>query len=186
MLTRMAGAVWLGLVLVMLGSAPLAAQERPGRGPITEAAQAWAIIDSNDAKELETFIKHFGETFYGDLARVKLEKLEKLAKAAPPKGESGGIEGRYEVRGVNPNGSSYRGEVTIRADKSRYAFNWRISNSQTFYGTGTLVGTTISVDWGQKYPVIYKVGSDGVLRGKWENGRATEDLIPWASAGLRN
>jgi hypothetical protein len=33
-----------------------------------------------------------------------------------------------------------------------------------------LQGNSISVEWGQQYPVIYEVGSDGVLRGKWDNG----------------
>lgn len=176
MLTRIAGVVWLALGVLAL--APASAQERPGRGAATEAAQAWEVIDSNDAKELETFIKYFGDTFYGDLARVKLERL---AKAAETRARARGIEGMYDARGTNPNGTTYRGEATITAEGNRYHFHWRIG-SQTFQGSGILKGATIAVDWGQKYPAVYKLGGDGVLRGRWHNGRATDDLFPRVSA----
>jgi hypothetical protein len=88
------------------------------------------------------------------------------------------ISGKYSVRGTNPDGTTYHGTLTIRRDGNRYRFDWVISNGDTFRGTGTLNGNTIVVDWGQKYPVIYKVGPNGVLTGTWSNGFATETLIP--------
>jgi hypothetical protein len=88
------------------------------------------------------------------------------------------LPGQYTVAGVNPNGSSYRGEVTITEDGGVYSFRWRISNGDIFRGKGRLRGRILSVDWGQKYPVIYHVDDNGTLRGKWANGRASEDLTP--------
>src|SRR5262245_53497778 len=76
----------------------------------------------------------------------------------------GNLDGVYDVQGVNPNGSTYSGEVTIQRQGSSYQFRWRIG-SQTFQGSGALRGGSLTVNWGQRYPVIYVVGNDGVLRG---------------------
>jgi hypothetical protein len=88
------------------------------------------------------------------------------------------ISGKYTAHGTNPDGSMYSGSVTIRRDGNRYRFDWVIANGQALHGTGILNGHTISVDWGQTYPVIYLVGPNGVLTGTWNNGTATETLIP--------
>jgi hypothetical protein len=170
MLRAIGSALVLALALTVLSSIPPSAQERPSRELAIEAAKAWESVDHTDPKELEAFIKHYGDTFYGDLARNRLAKLSLPGRRI-------GIEGTYEARGTNPNGSTYRGDVSIKADGNAYFFHWCISG-QTFQGNGVLQGKSISVDWGQQHPVIYQVGSDGVLRGKWDNGRATEDLFP--------
>jgi len=88
------------------------------------------------------------------------------------------ISGKYSVDGTNTNGTTYHGSVTIRRDGNRYRFDWLISNVGIYSGTGTLDGGTIVVDWGQKYPVIYQIGANGVLSGTWNNGTATETLVP--------
>jgi hypothetical protein len=88
------------------------------------------------------------------------------------------IDGNYAVHGTNADGTTYRGRVVIQGDGKNYHFDWLIANGDTFTGTGRLNGNTIVVDWGQRYPVIYRVGADGVLHGTWDNGRATETLIP--------
>jgi hypothetical protein len=108
------------------------------------------------------------------------EKSGSASAASNPTQPSGlaDLPGKYAVAGVNPNGSTYHGEVTITEDGGVYDFRWRISNGDTFRGKGRLRGRIISVDWGQKYPVIYHVDDDGTLRGKWSNGRASEDLTP--------
>lgn len=72
----------------------------------------------------------------------------------------------------------YRASVTIRRDGDHYRFVWLIASGDTYQGTGVLNGRTIVVDCGQKYPVIYNVGVNGVLTGTWNNGTATETLIP--------
>jgi hypothetical protein len=90
----------------------------------------------------------------------------------------GDISGKYSMHGTNPNGTIYHGFVTIHRDGDRYRFDWVISTGDTYRGTGILSGTSIVVDWGQQYPVIYQVGPNGVLTGTWNNGTATETLVP--------
>ncbi|WP_020198262.1 hypothetical protein, partial [Leptospira interrogans] len=58
------------------------------------------------------------------------------------------ISGKYKVSGTNPNGSSYNGSVTISQSNGEYLFTWTVAG-QTFTGTGTLEGTTLTVDWGE-------------------------------------
>jgi len=88
------------------------------------------------------------------------------------------LPGSYRIEGVNPDGSNYGGLVTITADGDVYNFRWKISSSQTYFGSGRLRGRIITVDWGQQYPVIYRVNDDGTLRGTWANGIASEVLLP--------
>lgn len=86
------------------------------------------------------------------------------------------ISGMYNVSGRNPDGSRYAGTVVIsQVSGNTYSFTWKIG-SQTFEGQGDLNGDTISVDWGQADPVIYKVRPDGTLMGLWARGRASETL----------
>lgn len=88
------------------------------------------------------------------------------------------VAGTYSVHGTNPNGSTYTGTVVVKPEGGRYYFSWLIANGDTYRGTGTRTGNTLVVPFGGKYPVIYEVGADGVLHGKWENGRASETLVP--------
>lgn len=101
-----------------------------------------------------------------------------LATATAAIAQGAPVGGTYSAHGTNRNGSTYTGTVVIRPDKSRLHFGWLISDGQTYEGTGTRDGDTIVVNWGAKYPVIYNVGADGVLYGKWDNGRASETLVP--------
>ncbi|MBL8564435.1 MAG: hypothetical protein JNM89_01820 [Hyphomicrobiaceae bacterium] len=101
-----------------------------------------------------------------------------LAGPCPVWAQGAPIGGSYSAHGTNPDGSSYTGTVVIRPDAGRYRFSWLIANGDTFKGTGTRDGDTVVVAWGSKYPVIYQVGADGILHGKWDNGRASETLVP--------
>ena len=88
------------------------------------------------------------------------------------------LEGNYNCTGTNPDGSKYRGTTTItRISADRYSLKWSIG-TQTLTGTGALAGNTLTADWGDKWPVIYRVNVDGTLEGTWSNGRATETLVP--------
>jgi formylglycine-generating enzyme required for sulfatase activity len=50
-----------------------------------EAAQAWAAIqNTTSVAVLEDFIRQFGTTIYGSMARARLEELKKLAVVVPP------------------------------------------------------------------------------------------------------
>jgi hypothetical protein len=87
------------------------------------------------------------------------------------------VEGTYDVTGTNPDGSRYSGTCRItRIGQHRYQFAWSVGAS--YRGIGTLVGTTLTVEWGSDSPAVYQVRSDGVLVGTWAKGTGTETLIP--------
>ncbi len=90
----------------------------------------------------------------------------------------GRIPGDYACQGSNPNGSAYRCNVTISRSGDIYSFRWLIADGTRYSGTGRLRGRTLTVDWGQSAPVIYQVGDDGVLRGRWARGAGRETLTP--------
>jgi TPR repeat protein len=51
--------------------------------PTSEVAQAWAAAQGTTSQEvLEDFIKRYGESFYGTLARARLEELKKTRQRA--------------------------------------------------------------------------------------------------------
>lgn len=86
--------------------------------------------------------------------------------------------GSYTVQGSTPDGAKYEGSVVISGDAaSGFHVVWTIG-SDTYEGTGTLSGTTLTVDWGQTEPVVYKISADGAtLTGKWgKRGRGREKL----------
>jgi hypothetical protein len=88
------------------------------------------------------------------------------------------LAGQYDVNGRDPQGKRYRGTAEItEMGEDRYRFRWRVGNS-SYTGSGRFEGGKITVDWGDKYPVIYEPKAEGVLVGTWANGRATETLRP--------
>ena len=86
------------------------------------------------------------------------------------------ISGNYNAAGTNPNGTSYKGTVKITKKKDVYFFQWKVGKS--YKGSGKLSNDLLIVNWGDKYPVIYSVQSDGILNGTWADGKATEVLTP--------
>jgi formylglycine-generating enzyme required for sulfatase activity len=59
----------------------------PSTQPTNDAAQAWAAAQGTTSQAvLESFIKRYGDSFYADLARARLEDLKKsqVAVVAPP------------------------------------------------------------------------------------------------------
>lgn len=86
--------------------------------------------------------------------------------------------GSYAVQGSTPEGAKYEGSVVISGEAaSGFHVVWTIGG-ETYEGTGTLSGTTLTVDWGQAEPVVYKISADGAtLTGKWgKRGRGREKL----------
>jgi len=60
----------------------------PGPSTSSDAAQAWTVAErSTDPAVLEAFIKYYGDTFYGTMARSRLAELKRqqVAVAEPPK-----------------------------------------------------------------------------------------------------
>lgn len=105
--------------------------------------------------------------------------LERVSAADKPTDTHGRpeIAGRYVANGKNPNGSTYRGEVSIKQDADGYYFFWKIGDTQ-YQGRGDHAAGKFTIDWGDAYPVIYRLASDGSLIGTWNNGNASEVLAP--------
>lgn len=51
-------------------------------------------------------------------------------------------------------------------------------NGDTIRGQGTREGRILTIDWGDKTPVIYVVMPDRTLHGTWDDGLALEKLTP--------
>jgi hypothetical protein len=85
--------------------------------------------------------------------------------------------GRYWVRGRNPDGRSYSGDVLITRQGNRQHLDWKVGTSN-YQGTGTLSGNLLTVDWGSTTPVVYALTPDGSLRGLWDSGAGEEVLMP--------
>jgi hypothetical protein len=86
-------------------------------------------------------------------------------------------EGNYDVVGYNPNGTEYRGTLVLKREGDLYYMTWYIGDS-TANGKGYLKGNILTIDWGSDSPVIYTVQENGVLKGTWAKGTATETLTP--------
>jgi hypothetical protein len=75
------------------------------------------------------------------------------------------LAGIYYVQGANPNGSRYRGMLTLTPSSKEYLFRgW------------------IGKQWGDKSPVVYTFGQQSNLDGEWADGSATEKLVLYARA----
>jgi hypothetical protein len=103
------------------------------------------------------------------------ERLALYARAAS--GSVNAPEGSYSFTGRNTNGTRYRGTVNIARQGDRYRLNWQVGTT-SYQGVGALEGNVMIVNWGAQTPVIYALGSDGVLRGLWDAGKAEETLTP--------
>jgi hypothetical protein len=104
--------------------------------------------------------------------------------APTPTPETIDLAGVYRVEGTNPNGSNYRGMVALAQNNDQFNFTWWIGKDM-FRGTGHFAGKMLVVNWGDKTPVIYTFGDEGVLDGEWADGSATEtlDLVANAAPG---
>ena len=98
------------------------------------------------------------------------------APAAP------GIEqlaGSYYVRGRNPSGAYYYGTAETVMESGNLRINWTWSNGKTDTGLASMVQNTLTaVIPGFSAPAIYVIGKDRTWRGTWDNGRASEVLVP--------
>ncbi|MCB1139597.1 MAG: fibronectin-binding protein [Leptospiraceae bacterium] len=87
-----------------------------------------------------------------------------------------GLPGTYSLEGTNPDGSPYRGTVTIKQEEESYSVEWNIAGQKTT-GSGQLDGETLTVDWGQQSPMIYQIQEEGArLHGTWAGGQGSETL----------
>jgi len=86
------------------------------------------------------------------------------------------ISGVYRAEGRNPDGSTYRGTVTVQESVSgAVGFAWIVGN-QSYAGVGQRDGRVVSVNWGDAHPVVYVIMPNGTMHGTWGDGRALERL----------
>ena len=79
------------------------------------AAQAWeAVKNSNDAGVLESFLRYYGDGFYGDLARSRLAEIKKpnITASLPPQRALTGQDGETSVQFGGPPYCKYT--VTLK------------------------------------------------------------------------
>jgi hypothetical protein len=129
-------------------------------------------------------------SFFGDFV---FRPTGPVANAAPTSQRTNGLAaagrppnltGIYRVQGTNPNGSHYRGMLTLTPFGKDFLFKWWIAR-QTFTGSGQFAGRMLVVNWGQTSPVVYSIDQNGSLDGEWADGTATEKLELVARAAER-
>ncbi len=90
------------------------------------------------------------------------------------------LVGTYRVTGTNPDGSSYRGTLTIEAQGETYSLIWEVGNTLTT-GVGLRQGDVLSGGWDCGV-VTYQIQGDGSLEGVWalcgERHIGTERAVP--------
>lgn len=127
------------------------------------------------SRDLDAARKWFEKAAAAGMSAAK-PALERLASTNQTgSAASANIAGRYTTHGKNPNGSTYRGDVTIEQHDGVYHFFWKIGND-SYQGKGGMENGKLVIDWGDSSPVIYTLASDGRLMGTWSNGNASEVL----------
>lgn len=107
-----------------------------------------------------------------------------LVLASAANAESLTLAPKYDAVGVNPDGSKYTGEVTVKIiSDTTFAIQWTI-NGTIYKGFGMRRNDALAATYmieGEPGLVIYKVDGDG-LDGLWairgENGNGSEHLTP--------
>lgn len=82
-----------------------------------------------------------------------------------------GLAGTYDIAGKNPNGSVYKGKLSIAPEAGGYKFAWDNGSG----GFGIKQGDTVSVGIGGSRCafVAYEIKGNGMLDGIW-GGYGTE------------
>lgn len=89
------------------------------------------------------------------------------------------LAGNFYVRGRNPNGNYYYGTAATAMEGGNLRITWTWSNGKTDTAVANLVQNVLTaVIAGYDSPAIYTIGKDRVWRGTWDNGRASEVVVP--------
>lgn len=113
-----------------------------------------------------------------------LNTPKSLATPTPDEGLVASLVGRYALAGTNPDGSAYRGQVSIQWVGDQFQVTWVVGDL-IYTGTGVLERGTLVVTWrglGGEGFAIYDLEENGVLSGKWftstEDPPGMETLTP--------
>ena len=101
-----------------------------------------------------------------------------------------GLAGTYTVNGIDPTGAEYSGTAIVVATEraDTYDVEWIITNAVQ-RGTGTVTGTSFTVDWEATSSAtpgagrtVFDIGDDGGLRGRryidGVGASGSEELFP--------
>jgi len=105
-----------------------------------------------------------------------------LAMAFSAGASAQSVGGRYEVRGTNPNGSSYQGTAEIFPNGNVCRIAWHVGSE--WRGICMMSGDLFAASYhsgGTNGLLIYRLGPHGTLSGEWTTGAGstgTETLIP--------
>lgn len=86
-----------------------------------------------------------------------------MEKATPSGGS--GLAGNYDTTGKNPNGSAYKGKLSIAPEAGGYKFEW--SNNSSGFGVKQGNVLTVGLGGSQCAFVAYEIKSGGLLEGIW-------------------
>ena len=94
-------------------------------------------------------------------------------------GEAAGaaVEGSYAGAGTNPDGGTYKCDVTVAKRGNVYGVMWYFDGKLGYEGSGILKGNTFVVGYAgpQGYGIVaYTVAADGSLDGTWAGQGGTE------------
>lgn len=84
------------------------------------------------------------------------------------------LTGVYDCVGTTDGGRQYRGEVTIKQTRQGYQVSWKVGQTE-YRGIGFVDEGRLNVAWAMTTPqgavvigvVVYKIGEEGILNGKW-------------------
>ncbi len=89
------------------------------------------------------------------------------------------LVGKFNVRGRNPNGNYYYGTAETTMESGNLKIIWTWSNGKVDTAVANLVQNVLTaVITGYDAPAVYTIGKDRVWRGSWDNGQATEVVVP--------
>jgi uncharacterized protein YecT (DUF1311 family) len=97
----------------------------PARADGAQAERVWAVTkDTASVGVLEDFIRQFGDTPYGSMARARLQELQATLKPDTKSDEPQGVPSP----GVNCTGTGTTDEVEICGSASLMALDWQLLN----------------------------------------------------------
>jgi hypothetical protein len=118
-------------------------------------------------------------TWNGRFALSMIAAAALLLTAPPRAAAQETLDGMYASRGVNPDGTEYRGVVRIIRQGDRFVVSWmapraiageKLLLDLTSIGVGILSNGTLAVSYytpGMLGIVVYRIEADGRLDGQW-------------------
>jgi len=137
-----------------------------GVGVMTENAVAVSYTEGKDGKGCGVVLYKInadgsldGKSGYWGVNKAETERAVRTGGTD--------LDGKYTIKGTNPDGKDYTGTLDVAKDGSGYSFKWNAGTATT--GFGIKAGNLVAVGFGgSKCAFVgYDVKADGTLDGKW-------------------